>query len=437
MKTAYKIVACLLFVSFVFGAVTVMPRLAEPKIVSAQPIDQPDRLGALLTVVAKKVSDMPEIDGDFSDPVWAEATSTFVGPTEWKAVYTDDEMAMYIRWADHEASINTRGTWNWDNEAKSWWRTGWKIGTWESFNGQRHPEWFNIAFDISTDISEAPVSEQGCGAFCHEYPPGSGQFHHQTTAVGAYVDTWIILAKHGFGPDMIQDQGLIQGVTSVSQEGDVIFNPSDPMDPREIIDGSITFVGYAEDKIMASPEDPAAFADRDTLANLYCRNCHEQIGMPHDPLKVGLTYGDPGDLMYSENWNDTHAAPLYIETNPEDFVDCMVLTQAEIDAGEAVLIANLSEAELTEYWNKYATLNGNVPHLILQEPSGSQANVRVGANWSNGYWTVELKRDLVTDCEYDVQFDDVSKGYKFAVSLWTHIDLLAGLDTGWTLRFGE
>lgn len=436
MKAIYKTVTCLLLVSFLVAGLVVVPRLAEPKIISAQTVER-DRLDDLLTVVAKPVDGIPVIDGDFSE--WAEVRGKSIGSTTWKAVYTDDELAMYIQWADYDANIDTRGTWNWDAGTQSWWRTGWEEGTWESFGGWRHPEWFNIAFDISTDVSGTAIAETGCGAFCHETSEGSGGMHHQTSALGAYVDSWMILAKHGFGRTGLEDMGWLQGVTSASQEGELIFNPSDPIDSRPVINGRLTFVGYAEDKVMASTDDPK-FAARENLADMYCRTCHEQLEVLGDPLKVDITYGDPGDIMYSENWDEAHAVPLYIETNPENWVDCMVLTQAEIDAGEAVLIAELSEAEITEYWNNYAALNGTIPHLILQEPTGSQADVRVAATWYNGRWTVELKRNLVTGSDYDVQFDDLSKDYSFAVTLTAApgAGAVSGLtNTGWTLRFEQ
>lgn len=440
MRRIYQIVASLLLVSFVVVGFGAAPRFAEPKIVSAQPIVDADPLSDLLTVVAKKVSDIPEIDGDISDPAWDDASITRVGGTAWAAVYTDDELAMYIRWMDHGASVNSRGTWNRDDEAQSWWRTGWKPGTWKPSDGLtltenlRVTEWFNIAWDISSGITDTPLSEEGCGSFCHEST--DGQMHHLTTATDAYVDSWMILAKHGFGTTGLEDMGWIQGVRGVFQEGDVVFNSSNPLDPCEVIDGNITFLGYAEDKIMASPDD-IKFADRGTPADQYCQTCHEQIGLI-DPFEVGFTYGDTGDIMYSENWDEAHSAPLYIETAPENWIDCMVLTQAEIDAGEAVLVADLSEDEIANYWTKYEALNGTVPHLILQEPSGSQADVRVAANWHNGMWTVELKRNLETDYEDDVQFDDLGKDYHFAVTLTATSSAVGGVtNTGWTLRFEE
>jgi len=436
MKKISTLIVCLLLVSFVFAGVPAVSRLAEPKIVEAQ---DSDRLDQLLTIVAKKVSEIPAIDGDFSDPAWVDTTAIPVGSSVWKAVYTDDELAIYIRWMDHDASVNTRGTWNWDADTQSWWRTAWEGETRQFFGTRGFPEWFDIAFDISSDVSDTPITEVGCGAFCHEYPPGSGKFHHQTSGTGAYVDSWAILGKHGYkAPLYDEDDGWPLGVTSVSQEGELIFNPSDPAGTLGLINGSITFVGYAEDRVMASPDDPK-FAARDTVGDQYCQKCHTDLGLTHDPLLADFTYADPGDILYAENWDDVQAVPLYMELAPENFVDCMVLTQAEIDAGEAVLIADLSEIEFAEAWNNYTALNGVVPHLILQEPSGSQADVRVAANWHNGFWTVELKRNLVTDSEYDVQFDDLSRDYRFGVSLWARGQdtVRVGRYAGWTLRFGQ
>jgi len=427
MKKISTLIVCLLLASFVFAGVPAVSRLAEPKIVEAQ--DGPDRLAELLTVVAKKVDVIPEIDGDFSE--WDNVRGKSIGASAWKAVYTDDEVAMYIRWMDPDANIDTRGTWNWDNEAQAWWQTGMEPGTYKQFG-----MWFSISFDISSDVSDAPMGEVGCGAFCHETTEGSGGRHHQTGAVGSYVDTWLVLSKHGFGSSA-EDSGFLLGATGASQEGELIFNPSSAIDARAVMNGNMTFVGYAEDKVFASPDDPM-IAARDNPADQYCQNCHEQLEVSGDPLNVNLTFGDPGDILYSENWNADHTAPLYIEVAPENWVDAMVLTQAEIDAGEAVAVADLSEAELAEYWGKYEALNGNVPQLIKQEPSGSQADVRVAANWKNGFWTVELKRKLATGSEYDVQFDDLSKDYRFAVSLFCHADIVGGTgNIGWTLRFEQ
>ncbi len=139
------------------------------------------------------------------------------------------------------------------------------------------------------------------------------------------------------------------------------------------------------------------------------------------------TYGDAGELPYSANWNATYSAPVYIEKAPASFADAMVLTQSEVDAGEAVAVAGLSSAQLAQYWANYAALNAVVPQLVLKRPTGSQADVRVAATWSNGRWTLELRRKLVTGYTDDVQFSDRTKPYYFGLSLWNHSDLVSPL----------
>lgn len=48
-------------------------------------------------------------------------------------------------------------------------------------------------------------------------------------------------------------------------------------------------------------------------------------------------------------------------------------------------------------------------------PQGSRADVRAKGTWSNGWWTVEFARDLVTGHDDDVQFDD-NRRFQFGVS---------------------
>lgn len=425
MKKLSVLVVCLLVASFVFAGLPALSRLAEPKIVSAQ---DRDGLAELLTVVAKKVDAIPAIDGDFSE--WSGVRSKDIGATFWKAVYTDDELAMYIRWPEYDVSVNSRGTWHWNSETRTWWQS-------EPVTRRNHPEWFSLGWDISSHLSDDPVSDVGCGAFCHEVSEGSGGLHHGTGAPGAYVDSWTFMGKHGVGQNRHQDNGWLVGVTSVSQEGDVLFNPASPTDPYMPITGKFTFVGYAEDRVFASADD-VKFVARDTAGDAYCKQCHDDLAVPGDPLLVDFTYADPGDTMYFGNWDETYAAPLYIEIAPENWADCMVLTQAEIDAGEAVALADLSAADISKYWANYAALNCVVSQLVLKEPSGDQADIRAAATWENGYWTVELKRNLVTGSEYDVQFDDLSKDYAFGVTLSMAESMIGGFtDVGWTLRFEQ
>ena len=387
----------------------------------------PEQDLSLSTVTAKPVAALPTIDGDATDAAWGQATALKLGVLTMKAVYTSDEVAILMAWDDRDLSMNSKGTWNYNAVTGAWTQTG-ADGSWQSYLGSRHPEWANLSFDISSKMKT-----QGCFAFCHK-GAGSGS-HHNTEVKGEYVDSWLLLTKHGYGPQYLQDMGWLAGVESVKQTGTPVFDTSDPIDSHQLIYGKVTFVGYAEDKWMTSPDDPAP---TDQPADQYCINCHTQTHAIDWTKTEGKTFGDAGAIMYHPNWNAGFTAPVYMEKAPTDFADAMVLTQAEIDAGQAVTLASLSTDQVKQYWANYAALNALVPQLVLKAPAGSQADVRVAATWNNGRWTLELKRKLLTGFNDDVQFDDKSSSYYFGISLWNHSDLVSPLGrfTPAVLKFG-
>ncbi len=392
--------------------------LVPETVVSEEPVTNPP---FALPLEAVKVAEMPAIDGNASDPAWKDAPTLKVGVLTMKAVYDTDNIAFLMVWQDRDLSINSRGTWNWDSATQTWSQTGMAPGTWESFKGNRHQEWVNVAFDISS-----VVGSEGCFAFCHEYPVGSGIFHHNTAGPGQYVDSWGLLGKHGYGSLFIQDMGWTLGYLGVTQNGEVSFDPTNTMDPISVINGDVTFIGHSEDKIIAPIGDPN-YPTTTRPADLYCIDCHEKKGVIDYTETGNTTFGDDGELPYFANWNDDFSSPIYMEISPADFADSMVLTQLEIDSGEAVLVADLTSAQINAYWANYSAVNGVVPHLVLQEPTGSNADVLTAANWKNGVWTAEFTRSLVNGNFDDVQFDDITKEYSFGISLWNHTDLLAPL----------
>jgi hypothetical protein len=113
-----------------------------------------------------------------------------------------------------------------------------------------------------------------------------------------------------------------------------------------------------------------------------------------------------------------------METAPGNFIDCMTLTKDEVDSGEAVAIEGLSQEQVNEYWSRYAAANGAVPPLVLKKPTGSMSDVEIAANWTNGWWTVEILRKRVTGDVDDVQFSDLDKTYAFVVSVSNYEYLL-------------
>lgn len=62
-----------------------------------------------------------------------------------------------------------------------------------------------------------------------------------------------------------------------------------------------------------------------------------------------------------------------------------------------------------------------LPNIVTAPLQGSQGDVTAKGHWESGYWTLEIKRKLVTDSAAerpyeDLQFDDLGKSYLFAVT---------------------
>ena len=397
-------------------AVPVVPAQAEPAESS-------------LFLTAVKVDTLPTIDGDGSDEQWKSAPKAQIGGTVWKAIYTDSDLALLIKWPDRTLTMHSTGDYRWDPATNSWSQV---------YTGE-HTDTFNIAWSTNTKLAE-----ENCNAFCHEDPPGSGYFHHQTTTADETVDSWMILGKHGWGYWRVkglagvqsqeefghkegdEDQAWTFGSVLAKQNGPLTCVVTDPEKPCQILAGDVTFIDYSEDTIIVGPNSQIN-VDRDRPRDKYCQDCHNQIKLPYDPLEFNLTMPDVGEINHIGNWEVPYTTPAYMEISPTDYVDAQVLTQDEIDNGEAVMVADLTPQQISQYWDKYAEVNGVVPNLVLKVPTESMADVLTGANWKNGVWTLEITRKLVTPWgEDDVQFDDLTKDYPFTTVMYNGFDLLMG-----------
>lgn len=50
--------------------------------------------------------------------------------------------------------------------------------------------------------------------------------------------------------------------------------------------------------------------------------------------------------------------------------------------------------------------------------AGDRDYFSAGWRWQDGVWTLEFGRDLVTESEFDVQFDDLTQAYHFGVAVF-------------------
>jgi hypothetical protein len=127
---------------------------------------------------------------------------------------------------------------------------------------------------------------------------------------------------------------------------------------------------------------------------------------------------------YSSNLSAGRQGPRYLEKHPDSYADAMVLTQQEIDDGEA-LVTDPDDPQFTDIkavetaWADYAAVNALVPELILKSPAGSRSDVGAAASWENGVWVYELKRKLLTGNADDAQFFPV-KNYEFSIAVFNN-----------------
>ncbi|KKL92665.1 hypothetical protein LCGC14_1882430 [marine sediment metagenome] len=209
----------------------------------------------------------------------------------------------------------------------------------------------------------AGFSSSGCQISCHSL---TGNINFST---GEVADMWHIKAARGSG-----------AITSTATG--ITVDPA----THELTAGTVSLHGYADDKHLDD---------------------------------VSRT-NDAGDGPYRDNAEAGHA--MWIEANPTSWIDAMILTEAEITAGEAINItAGVAGAwpNLTTAVDNYVALNANVPRHILRTPTLSHGDIEVALKWVNGVYTLETKRALDTGNVDDVAFDPTAdETYFFSVAIF-------------------
>ncbi len=335
--------------------------------------------------------DAVKIDADFDingrgdNPAWDQATEHVVSvePTiytaaseiKMKALYSDTNLYMRVEYADATLSMTRSNSWILDN------------GTW------RHP----IATTENDKQSEDRVAvlwnmsiptfreRFGCAIKCHGNVPGSAAFTDSVNAVG---DMWHTKAARDLG----LSGGLINSPVTVQTAGEAF----------EVTGGSVTIQGVLDDKRIVWYRD---FDDG------------------FDTEDSGRR-GDAGKKVYANNRNDDKSGPLWMETEPTDWIDAMVLTQDEIDSGEAIgadpTATDYDATAAAAAWDQYVTLSAVVPERVLSAPEGSRGDVLDFATWTDGVWVHEFQRKLVTgNTDDDVQFDvNAATEYDYSIAVF-------------------
>ncbi|MCK5413755.1 MAG: hypothetical protein KAJ35_00075, partial [Thermoplasmata archaeon] len=397
---------------------------------------------AARTLQSLSVSNPPIMDGLPDDPVWAEAIELeveikggFKGDVKLRSVYTDTDIYIYAEWEDPTMSI-TRATGAWeynpipentvrsgrtstppvidgDGSDKVWdstlplkvnlefgnnpgevsirslhtdtdvyfqlqWndptfsipRSSWILdtgtGNWSSNDGLE--DMVNLMWDMETTGFETV----GCQVKCH-----IGKDWSYLDVPGDIADLWHVMA------------GRSLAATEVVQLADPTVVD------YEATSGEFQLIGYGDDaQVVYDPNEG------------------------QDP--PGGRLGDDGTAPFTPNSNATGVTPIYIEKDPDDWLDAMVLQMSEVEGEETIFAdpadPSFSLIDVTAAWDKYDALGASVPENLLMAPTGSRADLEGGSMWKDGVWTVETARPLVTNNEDDVQFDDLDKSYDFGIS---------------------
>ncbi len=170
--------------------------------------------------------------------------------------------------------------------------------------------------------------------------------------------------------------------------------------------------------------------------------CHTGEGKPYGNMYTP----NPGELL--DNWHWKSVRTGAVGQIDDQYIDATRYDQAKApEAGRKSdpktgggYADNLSEDKKGQrfalagnqpappYWlldsekepfddSKYQA-NSEVPGIIVAPFTGDRGDISAKHSWKDGVWTVVIARKLVTNSEFDVQFNDMKKEYAFGVAIF-------------------
>ena len=325
------------------------------------------------------------IDGCFLQDVATTGTEV-----QMKFMYTDTDLYLLAQWDDPTYSAVRGGSWLWDGT------------NWKALSGSAEALEFGLVsgpsedrLGVMWDIDVPDFDEKGCLTKCHVT-------YNDVTVSEPHTDRGICRDCHG------------DSVLTFPAAGGYFDTQGAVADMWHMKAARVLPLGFCDDKHIIYDVAP-----------------HTGDGGRH---------GDSGDGFYDHNRlvaettiaGVTYAAkkaPIYMEIDPTDYYDALAITEMEIASGEAIDATSLTASEITAYWANYQALtppagidadfpHAAVPERLLHEALGSRGDVREVAIWSDGVWTAEFSRKLVTGHIDDVQFEDLASSYLFDIALF-------------------
>jgi len=288
-----------------------------------------------------------------------------------KSVYTAEMIYFLAEWQDPTMSFTRDAAFSFAS------------GSWaKPFVGESEDR---ISFYWPMGVTKGnPYDTKGCMAKCHIYYPQESDPHPHANGDAIVDDAWLESGR----ADLWHSKAARGGAVTSATGSGLSINPTS----HEVTAGVFSMIGYIDD----------------TYVDAWSGTNGEDGGR----------YGDAGTAAASHIRIADKSRPKWMEKNPTDFADAMVITQSEVDAGECVgnATTGVSNADAAIYWPKYAALSANVPERMLIVPTGSRGDITIGAVWNNGIWKAEIARKLNTGNADDIQFTDFAKEYLFNIA---------------------
>ncbi|MBI2504501.1 MAG: ethylbenzene dehydrogenase [Candidatus Latescibacteria bacterium] len=122
---------------------------------------------------------------------------------------------------------------------------------------------------------------------------------------------------------------------------------------------------------------------------------------------------------YTDNYNADKTAPGFMDPNGAN-------------AGYWIL-----DSEKKEFVDTFKA-GDEIAGIVVAPLAGDRGDLPAMAQYSNGAWTMELSRKLVTGSDKDVQFSDLSQAYYFGVAVFDNAQVRHSFETGASaLKFSQ
>ena len=359
----------------------------------------------------------PEIDGRASDYIWQDVYSYeiftqngkdgFAPTITMKALYDNWYIYFLVQWEDETKSL----------DKDTWWF------------GESNPNNFTTINIFDTTFTY--------------YTPADTVYNEEDTTY--YTEDTVSVNRKV--RDTVQKEWSIideyfMGITeTVTYKVDVIIDSNKTPPTTEYIPGSIS--SSFDTTIISGDEDGFSIFWNDKYANITsCSNlCHQSsmsteanqlldiwrwgslqtnaynlkdfdieefLGYADDKyLTENSFHGDIGDSSFFPNSNEFLPAFMDYHNSGNTGFNPYFLH-------DSLWVTTITFAEGLD-WQGTNTLPGYVRH----KPTESRDDVRAKGNYENGVWTLEIKRSINTDDEFDIQFNpDLETDIEFFISVF-------------------